>query len=122
MEELHYDLRFLNIFTLLQSMKRKVFSKSTDIQRASAIMNEFEDIMLNNMKILCFKAFHKKTSTSQKYTKMMQELKDLNKNVAKFGERFKLITKEIWTGFQKNIKPLLDYSGIPANISNSQSK
>lgn len=116
-QSLQFDFRLLNIFNLLQSIKQSVFAKcKSETKTPKQVMEEFEDMLLDNMKILCFKAFKKSSSVSQRYCNLMSEVKKLNKTVESNNSRMGKAVLNVWGTFEMKFRALIEKSKRLENI------
>lgn len=56
-KNLHYNIRFINTFNKFYELKKELDASKSEETNYNTMFEEFEEKMINNMKLLCFKIF-----------------------------------------------------------------
>ena len=115
--DLEFDYKILNIFNFLLNLKKAIITvDKIKPEKKRSLLSEFEESLLNNMKILSYKAFGKNSSIGKHYSGLMRDLKQLHKkSIRSSVSKIKPIVAQVWENFEDKLKPLLNYANSNQN-------
>lgn len=107
-KNLHYTIRFLNTFNKFFELKKELDGMKILEVDTDTLYNEFEEKLINNMKLLCFKIFLKDPPGYSKWSKGLDQLKKDNQRITSkeklLGGSWKISTKKL-NSLLENLNP-----------------
>ena len=99
-----FSIRFLNLFSQFFELKRYLDDSALKEVDYYGLFEEFEEKLINNMKLLSFKFFLKDSQSYSRWSKLLDQLKTENSEIPNQKEHL----GSLWTRYQGKLLQSID--------------